>query len=498
MDLLTESVIRTEPTGSVSLPCLLTALVRGKVASYPGIRVHQEDPWHATICQLAAYVLHRARRTDVPDDEADWRGLLKAATVGQSSAWCLVGPHDQPAFMQPATDTVVGWSYTNNPAALDAILPVKEHDTKLGPASGHAPADQWLFALVALQTCCGSLSAKYAQTSRMNGGLSSRLFVGVTGTPGARFVRDVRMLLAERERIIAASPGYADEGGIALTWMVPWNTSFIPKAKLDPFYVDTPRRVRLVKGGSLTVAASGLRTIGKEALGKGLTGDPWAPVDGKRHCTLSLPDLSYRRVAPILTGADDALPSCAQIVRETDPDPVELRLSLLTGGQPGRTRGHHVRTVAIPAAIRGLLAVGDRRLGTASRERIETLGAVEKAVREAIAYGWKANRNVAVHTNVITRVTDAWQADEDARFFPDLWAEMDADEPLAARREWLQRLVNLTGPEIVRRGVRFVLGHSDLLWRARVMADRSYDQSRHLRTVRKTLASDAGPKQENP
>jgi CRISPR system Cascade subunit CasA len=225
MDLLTESVIRTEPTGLVSLPCLLAALVCGKVASYPGIRVHQEDPWHATICQLAAYVLHRAGRTDMPSDEADWRELLKAATEGQPYAWYLIGAHDRPAFLQPAADTVVGWSYTNNAAALDAILPVKEHDTKFGPASGNAAADQWLFALVALQTSCGSLSAKYAQTSRMNGGLSSRLFVGVTGAPGARFVRDVRLLLAERERIIAASPGYADEGGIALTWLVPWSTS---------------------------------------------------------------------------------------------------------------------------------------------------------------------------------------------------------------------------------------------------------------------------------
>ncbi len=49
------------------------ALARGDAWSFPALRPHQREPWHAFTVQVAALALIRAGRDDLPADEATWK-----------------------------------------------------------------------------------------------------------------------------------------------------------------------------------------------------------------------------------------------------------------------------------------------------------------------------------------------------------------------------------------------------------------------------------------
>ena len=296
-DVLHDRVIRVDRGNAQNqhnLPDLLAALVADKVDGYPGARAHQEDPFHAFVVQLAAFALHTAGDHTLPKTASGWRQLLEALTPKYPYAWHLIAPTcKQPAFFQPPANSTADWTLVSSPAAIDAIRPVKEFDVKFGPVAT-VNLDQWMFTIINLQTTTASNSPRYAQTSRMNGGYSSRLFVGVNGRPGQRFVRDVRLLLLHRDEMMSA---YAKRKGICLTWLAPWG-HVIPKSRLDPWFLDTPRRVRLVEGGAMLTWARGLRTLGEEA--GSLTGDPWAPTQKAK--TMSVKGLNIPHSCADLDG----------------------------------------------------------------------------------------------------------------------------------------------------------------------------------------------------
>lgn len=107
LNLLDEPLIRVRDLGGqpqrLTLPQLLVALGRDAVRDSPALRPHQRHPWHALLVQLAALALHAADE-DRPWDEAnDWRAALLALTPDHPDgcAFCLVAPHDRPAFLQP-------------------------------------------------------------------------------------------------------------------------------------------------------------------------------------------------------------------------------------------------------------------------------------------------------------------------------------------------------------------------------------------------------------
>jgi len=172
-----------------------------------------------------------------------------------------------------------------------------------------AEPEHWIYALVSLQTQEGFLGAGNYGVSRMNGGFASRPGLGIDPGrgPGARFVRDVRRLVAARDDIVRHY-GYRSRGGLALLWLEPWDgTSSLPSARLDPFYVEICRRVRLVAGGDgrLAALAAGSKAARVEAkLLKGDTGDPWTPCvpdkEGYKALTLYAGGFSYRRLVPLL------------------------------------------------------------------------------------------------------------------------------------------------------------------------------------------------------
>ncbi|MGV2589912.1 UNVERIFIED_CONTAM: hypothetical protein QUR53_22555, partial [Salmonella enterica] len=168
----------------------------------PALRPHQRHPWHAFLAQLAAIAMHRASQAEPWMESADWRIALRALAPDDvdEAAWCLVAPPERPALLQPPVpgERVEDWKNVLHAAdELDMLITSKNHDLK-GARAHRAEPDDWLFALVSLQTQEGFLGAGNYGISRMNGGFASRPGVGIApvGAWGTRWRADVQTLLA--------------------------------------------------------------------------------------------------------------------------------------------------------------------------------------------------------------------------------------------------------------------------------------------------------------
>ena len=290
-----------------SLSELLAAMVANKVRDFPALRPHQRHPWHAFLAQLAAIALHRAGQDEPWTEASDWRAALLALTPDDAdgAAWCLVAPPERPALLQPPVpgERVDDWKNVLRAAdELDMLITSKNHDLKAARAYRAEP-DDWLFALVSLQTQEGFLGAGNYGVSRMNGGFASRPGVGVAplGAWGARWIADVQTLLAQRNAI-ADQQGYADDDGHALLWLLPWaGTESLGMASLDPLYIEICRRVRLAADGERLMArvtgSKAARIAAKDR--NGITGDPWTPVDAAddKALTVSGAGFEYKLMA---------------------------------------------------------------------------------------------------------------------------------------------------------------------------------------------------------
>ncbi len=222
-NLLDEPLIRTRLLAggqpkSFSLPALFLALGQDAVRDFPAVRPHQRHPWHAFLVQLAAIALHRAGRSDLFDSEEAWKQALLALTPEHpdGAARCLIAPHDRPAFMQAPVPggRIDGWKNTLRAAdELDMLVTSKNHDLKAARMR-RAEVDDWVMALISLQTQEGFLGAGNYGISRMNGGFASRPAIGVVpkGHWGQRWARDVRTVLTHREAIVEEQ-GLKDTGG---------------------------------------------------------------------------------------------------------------------------------------------------------------------------------------------------------------------------------------------------------------------------------------------
>ena len=242
------------------------------------------------------------------------------------------------------------WRPTRNskttPDDLDLLATAKNHDVKSSIAS-HAEADDWVFALIDVQTMSGYLGAGHHRIARMNGGYSSRPCLGLApadGGLGAHLVHDIRRMIELRDRLSHAyAPHYFDpENGLALLWLEPWDgTNSFRMEHLDPYFIEICRRVRLgCRNGrivGLTATSKKPRISAAEA--KGDVGDHWTPVtvDGKA-LSLSSVGFRYDRLQKlILDGKAFRLPPQWRSMRR-----VMTPGSLWPGGSPlvkGRQRG---------------------------------------------------------------------------------------------------------------------------------------------------------------
>jgi CRISPR system Cascade subunit CasA len=300
-------VLREGDPALLTLPGVFAALMADRIAAFPALRAHQRHAWHAFLVQLGAMALHAAGLTEPPTEEAAWCELLRALTPDDPAdhAWSLVAPPDRPALLQPPIPD--GLAALKNeittPDALDMLVTAKNHDLKQA-AMATAQPDDWLFALLTLQTMEGFLGAGNYGISRMNGGFANRAALGRVppGGPGAQVRRDLRALLSLRAGI-AERNGYPLTGGIGLVWLEPWDGSdSLPATRLDPLYIEVCRRVRAIeRNGVLSARTGSSKEPRIEPAQGGVTGDPWAPlrVDKDRSLkalTLDASGFDYRRM----------------------------------------------------------------------------------------------------------------------------------------------------------------------------------------------------------
>ena len=489
-NLLTDPLIRVRSAAgtsdTLSLPEVLAALSSCGVASFLGLLPHQRHAWHAFLVQLSAIVLQRteAELSESPDT---WRERLRSLTpeYAADEPWQMVVEDlTAPAFLQPPVPEGTLQGFKNSfafPDEIDILVTSKSHDIKMTRI--HTPQiDNWLYALVTLQTFQGYSGKTWYEISRMNSGYGNRPCVGIVhGLEwGARFQRDVRVLLDTRGQVLAMEQGYHDQDGLALVWLKPWDgNSSLPLDILDPYFIEICRRVRLVlEGGHLmarTKSTSTTRLSAKEQ--NGVMGDPWTPIDVKegKSLTIGFGGFRYDKLQEILFSINYQ-PSACQRVHEGDR---ETDLQLLAGTMVrgnGKTQGLYERVIPVPASARTSFMFAEERdqLAQRAKERVEDAGTLKsKALRPALldlVQGGPAKRNMK--DKRIDPWSQVFEQRVDDVFFPELWATLDQPQE-EAQHAWRRLLVSVGG-EVLHSAEQALPLPSARRYRGLAVAERTY------------------------
>jgi CRISPR system Cascade subunit CasA len=446
----------------LSLPDLLASLSSGAVVEHTGLRAHQSDPWHVFLVQIAASVMARQPAgAALPVDTAAWRAGLLDLADGQASAWQLVVEDvTRPAFMQHPLRVAVELAQfkpkASTPDELDVLVTAKDHDVKGSRMDGFDP-EAWLHALLAFQTLSGFLGAGNYGSVRMNGGFGSRSIISLISdpAPSPRFREEVEVLRAMSSGGEGRGLGFATRG-VALTWLTPWSgeTSQWSIGQLEPWFVESVRRVRLVAHGDAVIALGATteaRQVGPKTLDNGDVGDPWLPINlndkkkGRSALTVSAAAWSPEMLCRLLFQEGIAL-TALQRPRPGMRGGSWFVGSVLVRGQ-GTTEGFHRFSLPVPARTRGWLARGEDRdrLAGLAKELIADAKEVERTLRGALMV---LGRGGPESLDFKDDTLQAWsRAALDAellgwkeRFFPTLWRAAD-DEAAAVRAEWQDQLV---------------------------------------------------------
>lgn len=462
------SIIGKKGPRKVSLPQLLALLGRDEVEELPGLQRHQRDAFHVFLCSLAVAVLSRSGDSSPVQTEDYWRqGLRDLAGRNDDAAWTLVVTDpDKPAFMQPSISEedikklkpTEPWPTA--PDALDVLQTAKSLDVKRARI-GHPAPEDWIYALISLQTMDGYLGSGNFGISRMNSGYGSRAIVELVRThrPGGRWQDAVNRLLRHRQEVLDGPLGF-DPRGLVLLWTEPWDGQVsLPLNKLDPNYVEICRRVRLSshedKIRSATIGSK-TRRVDADKL-KGMVGDAWLPTDlgsygsqSARHdraLTVSARGLTPDLLRRLVFNEGFILSPLQQPENGWQGD-MWLNISVLVRGQ-GRTDGFHTQSVRIPAPVRQHLFAGPAEqnpLADLSRTGIEMAGKMERSVLRTAVFSFLqgAPENIefgrdstqAWWTKFARRYQALWAGD----YFPWLWSAADLSDEQEAQRQWAQQL----------------------------------------------------------
>jgi CRISPR system Cascade subunit CasA len=500
MNLLTDPVFRVETAEGIermSLPALLAALGRDRVESLPGLQRHQEDAFHIFLCYLAGAVLARDGSDNPIRDEAYWRDALRRLAGREDDcAWTLVVDDPTlPAFMQApvpkATDFSVFKPKANTPDALDVLPTAKNHDLKSDRAERPRQED-WIYALVSLQTMSGFFGQGNYGIARMNGGFGSRPMARVSyrESTGIRWKRELHKLLAIRPGLLEGPWNYRADGWV-LTWLPTWDlkSSLAPSA-LDPFFIEIARAVRLVKRGNglkaLGASTKSPRIAAKEA--KGLVGDPWIPVNSKNGAALTVSPSGFtpELLRNLIFEEGYELTAMQRPDPNRDGQSCQFAATVLVRGQ-GTTDGFHAVAVPIPGEVtRRLFRSGPERdrLARLSKTALGDAGEMQHrvlkpAVLSLIQAGPEKidfdKREISAWWSHTSRsFTDSWGQ----VFFPWLWQAGSAESDDAALRDWRIRLKEVAWASLGEAVARYP-ARDGRRYRARVKAEGIFYGSLH-------------------
>ena len=460
-NILTDKLVRFKRDDNsiteASLPEVYAALMSDEVASFPALRPHQRHAWHAFLVQLGVIAMHNAGCDEPPEDVDTWRRIIRELTPAfpDDEPWHLiVDDITKPAFMQPpasSEDRCADYkSAVATPDELDMLVTSKNHDVKASVASS-GDTDDWIFALITLQTTEGFGGARNYGVSRMPSGYGNRPAFSLTPSIlfGSHVSRDIQVLLKSREQILDDYDPFLTGDGIALVWLETWDgtKSEAITGGLDPFYIEICRRIRLSRS-ERRLAAIRANSLFKRIIDvKGMTGDPWAPENttakGTPTAFLGPRKFGYERIVEGLVSPDWKQPYLLKPTGQESSEEMYLVARGLIRGE-GRTSGYHERIIRLnQTTVRAFgNADAQKRLGDIARERIEQIGKVKSVLRHAIA-------TFAAHGDSNDIKTEHWsranpwsnKLDEivDATFFDDLQDEFEAGESERdeIRKEWL-------------------------------------------------------------
>ena len=406
--------------------------------------------------------MHRAGISNPPDDTDTWTRLIRGLTSDfpNDEPWQLVvDDTSKPAFMQPpARSTERASDYKNTvstPDELDMLVTSKNHDLKSAVAD-QAGVDDWIFALITLQTMEGFAGAGNYGISRMNGGMSSRPAFSITPNirPGIHVKRDIAVLLKSRQSLIEEFQ--LAESGYGLLWTLAWDgtpAEALLLNTMEPYYLEVCRRIRLHldDAGNLYAVKAPSKAARIEAkAGKGITGDPWTPIDRKNAKSLTLANggFTYKRTVDYLFSPD--WQPAPVLLKPTDaevrsPDTMILVARGMVRGQ-GKTEGYYERTVPVRKKLQSamLRGGGTDEIGQIATTRIEEVGRIQRILSHAIqtflARG-SSDEASPEHRSLARPWLNRLDEIVDARFFEDLQTEFEADDSEERERihnRWLR------------------------------------------------------------
>ena len=436
-NLLTDPLLSVGGGTSLSLPGLFAAMARAEVVQFPSVRPHQRSAWHMFLVQLGALAVWKAGLENLPQQAGTWTEALRglAPEFPDDAPWRLTVPNSGlPAFLQPPAPEGLKWRPVDTPDALDVLNTARNHDIKRSINRKATPED-WVLALVSLQTMAGYAGRGKHGVARMNGGFGSRLLVGLVPArpgdlslnPSAWWARDVRCLIEHREAAPEATHGMI--GGPALLWCSHWaEEEQLSLAGLDPWFIEICRRVRLRDTGSAISAFESTSTKPRIDARRycGNVGDPWAPVHRKDGKCLTIGEghLDYVRLSDLLFSGDWELPILARPGKTEAVTHMNLVIETLSRGR-GTTEGFKSRVLPIPTGpTSGPLAA----VATAARTQMEEITVFYRALRYALALAAAGGNWETVETHHYAHARapgDSLLDAIDHLFFSYLWRRLD-------------------------------------------------------------------------
>ena len=278
--------------------------------------------------------------------------------------------------------------------------------------------------------------------------------------PGDHIRRDLIALLEFLPELRHNYPDFpTSPTAPALMWLTPWDGSRedrITITDFHPLYIDACRRIRLVqtKEGIRAIRATSrtAHTYNEEL--KGVTGDPWAPLDLKgspKVLTLTGKGFTARRLFTIMLSDRAVPPLMAKPTREEaeNDEPMVLISRTLVRGQC-KTDGYHERNVIIRPTLKRSLAHPEDRLQAAEiadsmeKQLFQVKRMINHALRLFAVYGQTEKPGTGEKPSLrdhpaAGKVLNHFEQLVDATWWNALQDEMEATpgEEGAARNQWL-------------------------------------------------------------
>ena len=469
---------------NTTLPGLIALLMQDEISSVTALRNHQRHALHSFIVQTAVMAMEIAGETRPPETAGEWRELLRLLTPQHpvDEPWQLLQQDwSEPAFMQPPCGSPEAQRQfqknAETPGRLDIIVTSKNHEVKQRTVQNAQP-DDWLMAIINMQTMEHASGSGRKGCSRIRDGSSSRPAFSIMplgGGIGSEIRRDITALLQKLPTLRERYPRYPREGGIRLLWTEPWDGTEeeqLRQEELHPLYVDVARRLRMDthRGEMLaSYASSGYTRIPRDPRG-GLTGDPWAPVHLEEGTLLKLtgvderPDrtfgrkrlapqeaFSYRNIITLLFSQEWEHPLLLDPTEDELQDGRTMKLvARCLARHQGKSFGYHDRQVEITSRFQEALLPGtlQQDAGAIATERMAAIDRLEGMLRTCVRVfleggreGKFAGKEPKDQAKISVAAVRAMEHQIDLDFLRTLQQELEAspEERAAMREGWMTR-----------------------------------------------------------